>query len=231
MKSDGFTTVAINDVKFVVGKAVYVQTADAQKTTVAISRATSAHAPRRSEARDNAPQYYAVHILANGKSADRIYIKADEDKEEDIYTKGIDVAKMGVSTVRAQMWIDRYDTKLAVNTMAPVNNAATYPLGILVPQAGEYTISAPAVENGDMLYLTYDGRVIWNLTYAPYAASFEKGTNSHYGLKLVRSNTPTDIDQSAITNDQSQIIKVLIDNKVYILRGEEIYTITGQKAK
>ena len=233
MKSDGFTTVEMSTIKFVVGKAVYVQTANNQTTTVAISHATSAHAPRRSEARSNTPQYYAVHIMANGKSADRIYVKADEDKEENIYTNGIDVAKMGVSTVRAQMWIERYDTKLAVNTMAPVNNTAVYPLGISIPQAGEYEISSPAGENGDMLYLTYDGRIIWNLTYAPYSASFEKGTNTHYGLKLVRSNAPavtTEMEQSAITDDQSQIIKVLIDDKVYILRGGEIYTITGQKA-
>ena len=233
MKSDGFTTVEMSTIKFVVGKAVYVQTANNQTTTVAISHATSAHAPRRSEARSNAPQYYAVHIMANGKSADRIYVKADEDKEENVYTNGIDVAKMGVSTVRAQMWIERYDTKLAVNTMAPVNNTAAYPLGISIPQAGEYEISSPAGENGDMLYLTYDGRIIWNLTCAPYSASFEKGTNTHYGLKLVRSNAPavtTDMEQSAIIDDQSQIIKVLIDDKVYILRGGEIYTITGQKA-
>ena len=114
------------------------------------------------------------------------------------------------------------------------NNQATYPLGISVPQAGEYEISSPAGENGDMLYLTYDGRIIWNLTYAPYSASFEKGTNTRYGLKLVRSNAPavtTDMEQLSGDNASSPIQKVLIDDQVYVLRGEEIYTITGQKAK
>ena len=236
MKSDGFTIVHINDVKFVVGKAVYVQTPNDQKTTVAISHVGSSvtSAPRRSEARSDAPKYYAIHIMANDKSADRIYIKADEDKEENVYTNGIDVAKMGISTVRAQMWIDRYNTQLAVNTIAPVNKSASYPLGISIPQAGEYTISNEQMANGDMLYLTYDNRVIWNLTYAPYTASFEKGTNSHYGLRLVRSNATnetTGVDQVSDRSNTLQIQKVIIDDKVYILRGGEIYTVTGQKAK
>lgn len=236
MKSDGFTTVPINDVKFVVGKAVYVQTPNDQKTTVAISHVGSSatSAPRRSEARSDVPKYYAIHIMANDKSADRIYIKADEDKEENVYTNGIDVAKMGISTVRAQMWIDRYNTQLAVNTIAPVNKSASYPLGISIPQAGEYTISNEQMANGDMLYLTYDNRVIWNLTYAPYTASFEKGTNSHYGLRLVRSNATnetTGVDQVSDGSNTLQIQKVIIDDKVYILRGGEIYTVTGQKAK
>ena len=236
MKSDGFTTVPINDVKFVVGKAVYVQTPNNQKTIVAISHVGSSatSAPRRSEARSDVPKYYAIHIMANDKSADRIYIKADEDKEENVYTNGIDVAKMGISTVRAQMWIDRYNTQLAVNTIAPVNKSASYPLGISIPQAGEYTISNEQMANGDMLYLTYDNRVIWNLTYAPYTASFEKGTNSHYGLRLVRSNATnetTGVDQVSDGSNTLQIQKVIIDDKVYILRGSEIYTVTGQKAK
>ena len=235
MKSDGFMTKQMADMEFVVGTAVFVQ-ANPEQSVVTINpyASTSSAAPRREAVRENAPQYYEVDIKANGKFADCIYVKADEDKEADVYTNDIDVAKMGVSSVRAQMWIARYNAQLAVNTMAPVNNVAAYPLGIFVPQAGEYEISAKAVEDGDILYLTYDNRVIWNLNYAPYTVSFEKGTNEHYGLKLVRSNAPavtTDMEQSAITDDQSQIMKVLIDDKVYILRGEEIYTITGQKAQ
>lgn len=235
MKSDGFMTKQMADMEFVVGTAVFVQ-ANPEQSEVTINpyASTSSAAPRREAVRKNAPQYYEVDIKANGKFADCIYVKADEDKEADVYTNDIDVAKMGVSSVRAQMWIARYNAQLAVNTMAPVNNVAAYPLGIFVPQAGEYEISAKAVEDGDILYLTYDNRVIWNLNYAPYTVSFEKGTNEHYGLKLVRSNAPavtTDMEQSVITDDQSQIMKVLIDDKVYILRGEEIYTITGQKAQ
>lgn len=45
-----------------------------------------------------------------------------------------------------------------------------------------------------------------------------------------RSNMPTAIDQ--VTNDQSPVTnKILRDGQIFILRGEKIYTIQGQKVK
>lgn len=231
MRSDGFTTKQMSEVKFVVGTAVFVQ-ANPDKSVVDINRqhhSPSAPAPRRVAAREEAPQYHAIHIMANNKSADRIYIKADEDKETDTYTNGIDVAKMGISTVRAQIWVERYNTQLAVNTMAPVNNTVSYPLGISVPQAGEYEIQL-SDESSDMIYLTYDNRIIWNLSYSPYVADLEKGTNTHYGIRMVVSKTPaitTDVEE-AQDGTQQAVQKIIIEDKVYILRGEQLYTITGQ---
>ena len=233
MRSDGFTTKQMSEVKFVVGTAVFVQ-ANPDKSVVDITRQrhnhnSSAPAPRRAAAREDAPKYHAVHIMSNNKSADRIYIKADEDKETDSYTNGIDVAKMGISTVRAQIWVERYNTQLAVNTMAPVNNTVSYPLGISVPQAGEYEIQL-SDESSDMIYLTYDSRIIWNLSYSPYVANLEKGANTHYGIRMVVSKTPaitTDVEK-AQDGTQQAVQKIIIEDKVYILRGEKLYTITGQ---
>lgn len=233
MKSDGFTTRKMTDMEFVVGTAVFVQ-ANPEKSVVTINPySSSAAAPRRDAVRRNASQYYEVDIKANGKFADCIYVKADEDKEADVYTNDLDVAKMGVSSVRAQMWVDRYDAQLAVNTVAPRNNSATYPLGIFVPQAGEYTITIG--NQGDeesMLYLTYNGRAIWNLSYGEYTGSFEQGTTNLYGLRIVYTSAdkPTDIDEATIENGEA-VRKVIIDDKVYIIRNGEIYSITGQKAQ
>lgn len=233
MKSDGFTTRKMTDMEFVVGTAVFVQ-ANPEKSVVTINPYfSSAAAPRRDAVRRNASQYYEVDIKANGKFADCIYVKADEDKEADVYTNDLDVAKMGVSSVRAQMWVDRYDAQLAVNTVAPRNNSATYPLGIFVPQAGEYTITiGNQGEEESMLYLTYNGRAIWNLSYGEYTGSFEQGTTNLYGLRIVstRADKPTGIDEATIENGE-EIRKVIIDDKVYIIRNGEIYSITGQKAQ
>lgn len=224
--------------KLIVGKAIYVQVNSSHE--VDFLRATTesviaVKAPKRSHGSTTGNRY-DVHIapVDCGVSDDHIFVLADEDKA-DKYVILSDLAKAGLSTTHAQMWVDRYGEKLCKNTTALINNKAIYPLGISIPQAGEYTISNQQSEvsgqTSDMLYLTYDGRVIWNLTYSPYTASLEKGTNNHYGLRLVRSNTPTDVEQIQTGDDSQQIQKVLIDNKVYILRGDEIYTITGQKAK
>ncbi len=218
-----------------VGQPFFVQVASTTESTIKVTRKNnpSASAPRRVQAQSDPEVRYAISIAANGKLADRLYIQTAEEKE-DKYVIGKDMSKMSVSSYVAQMWVERYGSKLCQNTMALTRDKATYPLGIYAPQAGEYMIFAPTdMAPGDIIYLTYDGRVIWNLTMAPYYASLEKGTTTHYGLRLVHSNAPavvTDVDEVHSDNMQ-QCTKVIMDDHVYILRGEELYTITGQKAK
>ena len=218
-----------------VGQPLFVQVnPNAASTTVQVTRTKdnpSASAPRRMAANGEQEARYAIGIAANGKLSDRLYIQTAEEKE-DKYVIGKDMSKMGVSSCVAQMWVARYDSKLCLNTMALTRDKANYPLGISVPKAGEYMIFAPTdIASGDNIYLTCDNRVIWNLTMSPYYASLEQGTTTRYGLRLVR-NTPT--VQTGVAETQTgnaQCMKVIMDDHVYILRGEELYTITGQKAK
>lgn len=215
----------------IVGKPIFVQV-DAEKTVVAYDNWSdaAAHAPRRAPRVDNA--YYEVQISAGEAYTDRLYLQTLEDKE-DRYVIGLDLAKAGVSTKVAQMWVNRYNAKLCVNTTAPVGKTATYPLGISIPENGTYQISsATEMQNNQELYVTRNGNAIWNLAYGPYTLTLDKGTYSEYGIKLIQSNAPavtTGVDQT--TNDKQQIQKVIIDNQVYIVREGELYTITGQKVE
>ena len=219
--------------KQAVGQPFFVQVDPTAGTSVVVTRNNPPTlAPRRAKAEGDKEVRYAIGIAANGKLADRLYIQTAEEKE-DKYVIGQDMSKMGISNYVAQMWVARYDVKLCLNTMALTRDKAVYPLGIYAPQAGEYMIFAPAdMASGDIIYLTYDGRVIWNLTMAPYYATLEKGTTTSYGLRLIRSNAPavtTGVDE--VQGENAQCTKVILDDHVYILRGEELYTITGQKAK
>ena len=216
-----------------VGQPFFVQVANTETTVIKVSRpANPSTAPRRMKDDNEQEARYAIGIAANGKLADRLYIQTAEEKE-DKYVIGQDMSKMGISNYVAQMWVARYDSKLCLNTVAMARDKAVYPLGIYAPQAGEYMIFAPAeIASGDNIYLTLDGRVIWNLTYSPYYASLEQGTTTRYGLRIVRDNTSggtTGVDE--VHSGDIQCEKVIMDDHVYILRGEELYTVTGQKAK
>ncbi len=221
------------DEKQAVGQPLFVQVASTGDVTVTRTNDNpSTPAPRRMKEDNEQEARYAIGIAANGKLADRLYIQTADEKE-DRYVIGKDMSKMGVSSYVAQMWVYRYDSKLCHNTVAWTRNKADYPLGISAPQAGEYMIFAPAeIASEDNIYLTLDGRVVWNLTYSPYYASLEQGTTTRYGIRIVRNNTPggtTGVDEVHSGNIQCE--KVIMDDKVYILRGEELYTVTGQKAK
>lgn len=226
---DRYDPVNMKENSLVVGAPIFVQVV-ANKTVPAEHTNGSFSAPAlRKAVVDNA--YYEVHISAGEDYTDRIYLQTLEDKE-DTYVIGLDLAKAGVSKVVAQMWVDRYNTKLCVNTTAPVGSSATYPLGIFVPQDGNYQIySATAMQAGQEMFVTRNGRTIWNLAYGPYTATLNAGTNNEYGLKLIQAPAVT-TGVDPVTNDQLPMTnKVIIDNHVYIIRDGAVYTITGQKVQ
>ena len=165
--------------------------------------------------------------------ADRIIVRMDEEKEENTYVVGQDLVKMGVSDIVPQMWIDRYASKMCINTIAPVNNIANYPLSISVQRDGEYELFIADQPNDDtMLYLTYDGAAICNLSYGGYVANLTKGTNTHYGLRIVVKSPEiaTGIDE-AVVDAKGETRKVLINDQVFIIRGEKVYSIDGKLVK
>ena len=170
---------------------------------------------------------------ADQPEADNLFVQVAENEKADRYTIGQDLVKGGVASGRAQVWVSRYDAKLSVNTQALSENEATYPLTIQVPANGDYVLSVGANENEDYaLYLTRDGEAIWNLSDGDYVGSFEKGTTSEYGLR-VSAKAPqiaTGIDE-AVVDAKGETRKVLINNTVYIIRGENVYSVDGQLVK
>lgn len=224
----------MNENKLVVGQPIFVQSA-VDGTVVANSTTYSPSlAPRRSKAWSAPLTRYELMLAASEADVtDRVIVRMDEDKEEDAYIVGQDLAKMGVSSVVPQMWIDRYDSKMCINTVAGFNHTADYPLGIFAPKDGEYNLFMDDQPNDEtMLYLTYDGEAIWNLSYGGYVTYLTKGTDTHYGLRIVahKPQTPTGIEETTIQNGDP-IRKVMVDGKVYIIRNGEIYSVTGQKTK
>ena len=221
----------MSDHKLVVGQPIFVQT-PTTKTEVT-ANANSYAAPRRAKAVDNVLNFEVNFATSGEEASDKIIIRTNESKEFDEYMVGQDLAKMGVSATVPQMWVNRYDSRLCINTVAPINNIAVYPLSLFAPQAGEYTIFVKEqMENDVMLYLTVDGRSVWNLTYAPYTATLEQGTTNRYGLKLVRnSNAPavTTGIQDAQADAAAQ--KIVLDGQVYILRGNNVYSVDGRIVK
>lgn len=235
--SDSYLPYEMTNKKFVVGKAAFVKVGAAQ--SVVVERATTQSAitpkaaPRRTQTIATGGDRYTVEIMPeNGKLADRLFLLIDEDKADE-YLDGKDLPKAGIGSTRAQMWVNRYGTKLCKNTIAPTASQADYPLGIYAPKAGEYTIYIAAQPEGEQaLYLTLDGTAIWNLCDGACTLNLERGTANQYGLR-VSAKAPqvaTGIDE-AIVDAHGNTQKVLINDQVYIIRGDKVYSLDGQLVK
>jgi len=230
-----YKTVLFNSYKFVVGKPVFVQ-AESNQTVVITQAAASPLAPRRAHASnlpDGIESMYQVAIAADGQAdTDDLYIQTSENKD-DKYVIGQDLVKGGVAHSIAQLWVNRYGVKLSVNTTAAVDGYYTYSLGLSIPTTGEYTIALESAQGEtDYLYLTKDGAPIWNLTNGAYTGTFEAGTTNSYGLRVAAKapQITTGIDE-AVVDAQGETRKVLINDKVFIIRGEHVYSTDGQLVK
>ena len=242
---DDYIVYNIEDKKFVVGKAVYVQVRAAQSVVIdnAGSKGviTPAAAPKRNAQRVtdkrylSLDDYYTVAIQgANETSAAKVYVLPEEDKADE-YVIGHDLAKMGMSASRSQIWVKEYGVNLCMHTAAPFDGVTEIPVKLYAPVAGEYSITnvqSPITNEDYTVYLTRDGEVIWNLSNSPYSMTLSSGTNSNYGLRISAKvpQVTTGIDE-AIIDAQGETRKVLINDKVYIIRGDKAYSIDGQTAK
>ena len=217
----------------IVGKPLFIQ---AVNTNAIATTPKIAAAPRRIreiEIEEGIETVYEITFGAEGSyNKDNIFIQTVETKEEG-YVIGQDLLKAGYNAKLPQIWVSRYGKKLSVNTATPMNGVHNYPLVLNIPQAGDYTIAIESTQGDtEALYLVKNGNVIWNLSNGEYTGTFEKGTDVSYSLRTAAKapQTTTGID-NAVIDANGEIRKMLIDNHVYIIRGNEVYTIEGQLVK
>lgn len=226
-----------DDGKLVVGKSAFVQV-DVDKEIVVEYNHNPYQAPRRTlAAYSDINAKYEVRLAPMNKAyTDRVFVRMNNEKEQDVYTIGKDLSKMGVSKKVPQMWVNRYEAQLCLNTMTPVEGSADYPLAIFAPNAGEYTLGikyGAVTDTQSDLYLTLDGQAIWNLSRNAYVLDLEQGTTERYGLRLSAKapQSPQAIDEILVDSKDETAVKVLFNGQVFIIRGGEVYTITGNKVK
>ena len=241
--SDGYDEYDIDSKSFIVGKAVYIQVRSDATVEVEQSDAEQISkilAPaRRKVVTDkeylSLGDYYHVSISSATINGGSVYVLPEEDKE-DKYVVGHDLAKFGMSTKKPQIWVNRYGVNLGLNTVAPINETAEFPVNLYAPTAGDYTITnnqSPMTNDEYIVYLTQNGEAIWNLSDSPYAISLPAGVNKTYGLRLTARKSPTiatGVDE-AVVDAKNEIRKVLIDDKVFIIREGNVYSIDGQLVK
>ena len=223
-----YITYGKDDFSFVVGTPFFVQ------ATGEIDLTGSLNGSLRAPKREDTKRYsYRVQITREGATefADQMYVRASEEATN-TYEQGHDMITWnGTSGKSALLWAENYGMRLAIEEAPLTNNTASYVLGIYAPANGTYTISVPTEREDANLYLTKNGQIIWNLSMSPYEVELTKGTTNEYGLKIVAApQVITDIEQSTIS-DQPSVQKVIIDEHVFILRGEQLFDVTGKAVK
>ena len=215
---------------FVVGTPFFVQAdADGTMTFGAEDNTKPYYAPAYSN--NDEIKDVEVHF-GNEEYSDRLYISASEDATNE-YQIGKDLVKMTMTNTPkvAQIFGVAYNTKLCMVNAPLHNDQAKYSLNLYAPADGEYTITVPDCDNAD-IYLTYDGHIIWNIAAGPYTGDFKQGDNNGYGLVLRRKpQVTTGVESSGLLKDANGVQKIILNDHVYILRGEQLYDVTGKMVR
>lgn len=225
--TDNYVACAQNATTYLVGTPFFVQVAKADKINWGTDETHSTlRAPMMTT---NRVERFTLELSSKGEMNDRLFVSADENANNE-YQIGKDVAKMGISSTIAQLWVENYNTQLCANDAVLYNDQATFPLGVFVPSNGEYTLAVTKGPDNAELYLTEDGQPIWNLSKGAYTVEMGKGTHKEYGLMLqvTDAQAPTNLNG---LNDRDKAVTFLKNRSIYILRNAKLYNVQGQRVR
>lgn len=219
---------------YAVGTAFFVQVDEEKDVDLtAVNETRDFLAPARYEGRTFDEFRLALTAEDANNVADYLWVSASEEATGD-YVIGRDLIKMGTPTNAkvAQMWTTNNGLTLCDIEMPLIANKANTNVSFFAPQSGLYEIAVERAPEDATLYLTKNGKVIWNLSMNPCELNLEKGTTEGYGLRIVaREQTPTDIENVDSFGGEN-VRKVMIDNVIYIVTPEgKMYDIIGKSVK
>lgn len=213
-----------NQTSFVVGCPFFAQVAG--ENTLVLSDATHSalFAPKKAEEEDS--RHLCELRFGTEEDYDVAYITAAEDAQYQ-YEIGRDLLKMGISTTSPGIWLNDYGHILCVQDAALSFNEAYYALSLFAPNAGQFTLTALPNVDGDELYLTEGGSIVWNLTDSPCTLNMRKGTDNRYGLILLASDNTSTPTGTGNLNSDSSPRKEMRNQILYIIRNGVEYNVLG----
>ena len=221
--------------KIAVGMSFFMQVDD--KTVVALDEVQSGSkggggylAPAR-ESKE--VETFRLSLTKEGQNyaSDLLWVSASEEATGE-YVIGHDLAKMGdlTSSKVARMWAKNNNIDLCDIEMPLVYGQASCELNMYVPEQATYSLAVEEAPEDADLFLTYNGKVIWNLTSSPAEIVLNSGLKTDFGLILKSHNAP-EIAEGVdnIDDDNHSVRKVLIDNTIYVITPDgAMYDVTGK---
>ena len=221
-----YETKNANSCNFIVGTPFFYQASATGTIAMEGVSGTAYYAPIRKAVKTT--EQIKVS-LANENYTDNLFISASEDATNN-YQIGKDLVKMTMTNtpIVPQIFGVAYKTQLSMVHAPLVGDRANYTLNLYAPADGEYTISAQQTEDA-IVYLTYEGSPIWNITAGEYNCDLQKGNNSGFGLMLVRRAPQVTTDIEGANQSQNGVRKLLINGQLFIEKEGKLFNVTGQR--
>lgn len=193
------------------------------------------YAPKREQA--SMPTVKTGIILSGAEASDKTTFLVSDKYDGSEYEINADLEKMfGENSYTLATYSLMGSTRLAYNAMSNADALNIIPIGYRAPEDGDYTFSINPryAENFAQVNLVDNQEgTVTNLLLSNYTFSTERMQNdARFALNVVpKAEIPTDFDNGTLINDENGVRKVLINNQMYIIRGQEMFDAIGKRVK
>ena len=191
------------------------------------------YAPRREA--EKSPVVKTGIVLSDGEKSDKTTLLIS-DRYSSEYEIGADLEKMFGNAFTLSTYSITNGTNLAFNALSTYEAQQAIPVGVRIPADGQYTFSLnPRYADANIARLDlidYEAGEVTNLMTDSYTFTMTQGENTaRFALNVtMRQETPTDIETvSGEGLEVSGARKMIINDKLYILREGVMYDATGKK--
>ena len=178
---------------------------------------------------------FRLELQQNDKMTDQTFVKMTDGEnvstafafDEDMM-KEFNRGKANIYTI-----ISGY-LPAAGNTMPTTTQTTVVPVGVKIAANDDYTFSIPDGANGVGVTLIDNlTGTRTNLSAVDYTVSLEAGTyDERFTLEISPIQyLPTELEQSDINNQMSDVRKVLIDGLLYIVHDNKMYDARGARVE
>ena len=200
---------------------------DANNVSPIVARKTYEEAPSKIE--------FRLELQQNEKEIDRTYVVLSNDEETSAsFRFGEDMTKEFNARKSAIYTFIPNEAIVAGNTLPMSEQTTIVPVGVDIKTAGEYTFAIP--EGTDGVGVTLVDNVLnthTSLSALSYTVNLTAGTHDgRFVLEIspVHGST-TGMENSDVSSQNSDVRKMIIDQKLFIIKGDKMYDARGAMVK
>ncbi|MBO6074322.1 MAG: starch-binding protein [Paludibacteraceae bacterium] len=175
---------------------------------------------------------FRIDLMQNDEAVDQTFVTMSNDEQVSAdFAFGEDLSKE-FNSGKANIYTFIADVQSAGNTLPMSEQTTVVPVGVTVAANDDYTFSIPEGTEGIGVTLIDKERGIrTSLSAVDYTVSLEEGTyNERFVLEISPiHNMPTEIEPSEVSDQQSDVRKLLIDGLLYMVRDGKVYDARGAR--
>ena len=223
--TDGYAAVASTEVDFYAMHSYMVQYAGEIEWSKIVNTAPSGLAAKKNSSAIDKTML-RLELQQAGETVDKTYVQLRDEEGTEGFDLNLDLTK--IINKGANIYSVVNGDQMAGNVVP--KEATTLPLGVVITEAGEYTLSMPQGTSGMIVELVdYLTGTRTNLLLDDYTVTLTAGSyEGRFALSMEPNKVVTDVEDIMGGSNDTNVRKLLIDGALYMQKDGVLYDAQGK---